>query len=463
MAKLGRSAVGRREVLASALAATTLSTAVNAARGISRRKPNFVIILCDDLGYGDLGAFGGTAIKTPRLDRMAREGMVLTDYYAPASVCTPSRAGMLTGCYAVRSGMARGVLYPGAPGGLKQDFPTVARALKPDYATAHIGKWHLGDHAPFLPTDHGFDEYFGIPYSHDMLPLPLQEAKAGDAAPRVSSVDYPNLQQQFCAQAESFIERNQDRPFFLNLWLSAPHLPEIPTKSFAGRSAAGAYGDVVMEIDSIVGRVLDKLKACGLDRDTMVVFTSDNGPWFEGSAGGLRQRKNGGGFDGGYRVPCIVRQPGTIRAGARSDAIVMGIDFMPTFCSMAGVALPPGPPLDGRDISSVLTRNGATPHQELVLFVEEDVVAIRTQRWKYVIADWYGRTLDTLEKRGWPQLYDMQADRSESYSVASLHPDVLAAMQARLQRARAEFEPLRRGKSNIVTPRQSKIPGIIKD
>ena len=458
-----REGLDRRRLMAGALAAGCMPAVLAAAPAHPSRRPNFIVILCDDLGYGDVGAYGGRAIATPHLDRMAREGTLLTDYYAPASVCTPSRAGLLTGRYPIRTGLATGVLYPGAPGGLKADEVTLARALKPDYATALIGKWHLGDHAPFLPTDHGFDRYVGIPYSHDMVPLVLQSSRAGDAAARTEPVDYPNLQQRFAAEAGRFIEENKDRPFLLNLCLSSPHLPEFPQQGYAGRSAAGAYGDVVMEIDAIVGRLLAQLRRLRLDRDTLVLFTSDNGPWFEGSAGGLRARKNGSGYDGGARVPCIAWRPGTVRAGARSGAIAMGIDVLPTLCAMAGVPLPPGVTSDGRDLTAVLTRGAPSPHDELLLFSEADIAGIRAQHWKYVVADWYAGVQNSLEKRGYPQLYDLRTDPGESYSVASLHPGVLKAMEARLARARAIFTPLRPGKSRITPAAPVRIPGIIQD
>jgi arylsulfatase A-like enzyme len=256
-------------------------------------------------------------------------------------------------------------------------------------------------------------------------------------------VDFPQLQARFAARAERFIEEHQDRPFFPELALSAPHLPNYPHPSHEGHSRAGAYGDVVEEVDAIVGRLLAKLAALGIERDTLVVFTSDNGPWFEGSAGTLRQRKGGGGYDGGYRVPFIVRQPSVIPARRKVDSIAMSIDLLPTFCAMAGKELPAGGTLDGLDISDVLLRGKASPHGELLLFDNEDVVAIRTQRWKYVTNDYYRRSFTELSGRGYPQLYDMSADEAEDYSMAARFPEVLADMQARLERARQTFAPLK--------------------
>jgi len=413
-----------------------------AAVPVPRRAPNFIVIYCDDLGYGDIAPMGGTAIPTPHLDRMAREGITLTDYYAPANVCTPSRAGLLTGRYPIRTGLSK-VLLAADTRIMPTSEVTIAQALKPAYASALIGKWHLGHSGPsWAPTHYGFDYFYGLPYSHDISPLKVHEYDR--SGPRGEwEPDFPRLQQNFHAKAESFIEAQGSRPFFLELALSSPHLPNYSAPGFEGASRrAGAYGDTVMEIDAIVGRLIGKLKTLGIDRDTMLIFTSDNGPWFEGSTGGLRQRKGGAGYDGGYRVPFIARWPGHIAANRRSDAIVMGIDLMPTFCALSGSPLPPGVTIDGKDISSVLLRGGATPHNELLLFQGEDIVGLRTQAWKYVNADFYMDHFMLLEGRGYPQLYDMRRP-GEDYSVASLHPDIVRAMQARMATAAARFAPLR--------------------
>jgi len=427
---------------------------MSAVHARPRRAPNFIVILCDDLGYGDLGVYGARRLKTPNIDRMATEGTRFTDFYAGANLCTPSRAALLTGRYPVRTGLAKGVIMQNETRGLPLSEVTIAEALRPVYKSALIGKWHLGHAAPFWPpTRHGFDYFYGLPYSHDMIPLSICESSDPNAVSTIEAdPDLSQLQQRFLAQAAHFIRENAARPFFLDLALSAPHLPNAPDRAFDGDSDAGAYGDVVEEVDAIVGRLLALLRELGLERDTLVIFTSDNGPWFEGSAGDLRQRKGGGGYDGGYRVPMIAWQPGTVPAGRTSNAIGMSIDFLPTFCAMARLALPDGVILDGRDISDMLTRTGASPHDELLLFNDEDVVAIRTQDWKYSVADYYRGMLFGLEGRGYPQLYDMRNDRSESYSVAARHPDILAAMQARMTRARAVFDPLRDGPSSIFAP-----------
>ena len=325
-----------------------------------------------------------------------------------------------------------------------QSQPVVA--LKPEYATGLFGKWHLG-HAGdgWLPTNYGFDSFFGIPYSHDMAPLELYDADAASGSVTTSAVDLPSLQQDFYAHAEHFIERHCDRPFFVELALSAPHLPEYPFGDFKGSSDAGPYGDVVCEIDDIIGRLLDRLRALAIEHDTMVIFTSDNGPWYEGSCTPLRDRKGGTAYDGGFRVPFIAWAPGRIPPGSRTNAIMCGIDLLPTFCKLAGKSAPPGVELDGRDISGVLMSGAATPHEEILLFNNESIAGIRTQRWKYVTHIYYRGLTINLERQGYRELYDMTRDISESYSVAETHPDVADDMQARIKRARETFAPFKRG------------------
>lgn len=435
----------RRDVLkwgAGSLAVAALSSAVKAAP--VRRKPNIVVILCDDLGFGDVSTYGARNIATPAIDKMAREGVTLTNFYAAANLCTPSRAGLLTGRYPIRTGLGFEVIMVDDNRGLPLSEVTIANALKPDYATGLFGKWHLGHTEPYWPpTKHGFDVFFGIPYSHDMKPLALYEADAATGSIVKSDVDFPLLQQQFYEHAEKFIEANRDRPFFVELALSAPHLPEYPHTPFKGTSGAGPYGDVVREIDSIVGRLLQKLKDLGLDNDTLVIFTSDNGPWFEGSSGGLRERKGGGAYDGGYHVPFIARQPGFLPAGAVVDSIAMSIDLLPTFCSLAGKPLPNGVTLDGLDITDVLRKGTPSPHEALVLFDNENVVGIRTQNYKYVTSAYYRGIRLPYALLGYEELYDLRRDPSESYSIAAEQPEVLADMKRRFTDARKAFAPFK--------------------
>ena len=438
--------MNRRELLATGAASALALGATAPAATAPKRPPNFVVILCDDLGYGDVSPYGGK-IPTPNIARMAREGVVLTDYYAAANLCSPSRAGLLTGRYAVRTGLGFEVIMQTDERGLPLTEVTIARALKPAYATGLFGKWHLGHLGPYWPpTRHGFDAFFGIPYSHDMAPLSLFEAQAGSDAVKQTPPVKANLQQDFYAHAEAFIEAHKDGPFFVELALSAPHLEENPHPGFDQQTFAGPYGAVVEEIDSIVGRLLAKLTALKIAQDTVVVFTSDNGPWFEGSPGWLRERKGGGAYDGGYRVPGIVWGPGRLPAGRRVSSIAMGIDWLPTFLAMAGVAPPAGVTLDGRDITAVLTNGAQSPHEALILFDGEVPIGLRSQRWKYVESLYYrGNMTSPLSGRGYEQLYDLNADPSENYSVAATHPAEAKAMRERLAAAKAEFAPLRKG------------------
>ena len=428
----------RRQILAAAALAAMGET----ARAQPSRPPNVIVILADDLGYGDLGVQGSRLIKTPNLDRLARQGVRMTDFYASANVCTPSRAGLQTGRYPIRTGLAWQVIQPNDKHGLPLSETTLGEALKPDYATALIGKWHLGHVAPFWPpTRHGYDLFFGLPYSHDMKPLGLYAPGPGVELTQ-EDVDFPRLTERFFDRGLQFIEAHKTgQPFLLMLTLTAPHLPLVPHPAHAGHSAAAAYGDVVEEIDTQMGRLMARLRALGLARDTVVIVTSDNGPWFEGSSGGLRDRKGGSGWDGGYRVPFIAWGPGRIPAGRVSGEIAMNIDILPTVLAMAGKPLPRAD-IDGRDLTPVLTKGAKSPHDELILFNNEKVAAVRTDRWKYVATSYYRSGEYPLSRFGADVLFDVRADPAESYNLASLHPGVLADMKARLARAQATFEPL---------------------
>ncbi len=410
---------------------------------MSARKPNIIVILADDLGYGDLGCDGGTVIRTPNLDRMAAEGTRFSDFYASANLCTPSRAGLLTGRYAVRMNLAHEVIQSPESRGLPTSEWTIPKALKPaGYATALIGKWHLGhkgEHWP--PTQHGFDVFKGLPYSHDMQPLAYYE-KDGDAPLTEGPVDFPRLTEAFFRETGNFAEANRDQPFFVLLALTAPHVPLVRNDDAAWDSPAGAYGDVVEEIDRNVGKLLDRLKALGLDEDTLVIFTSDNGPWFEGSSGLFRDRKGQSGFDGGYRVPFILRQPGTVPAGVITDAIASNLDLLPTLATLAGGTLAEDVELDGADISDVLLNGAASPHEQIVLFDNTKVAAIRTQDWKFVARVHTRAWHVNLARFNYPLVFDVKRDPGENYSVASLHPDVTAELRERHKAARDKYEPM---------------------
>ncbi len=435
----------RRDILGAA--AGSLATLPFAGRGMARparRKPNLIVVLADDLGYGDIAPFGGS-IPTPALSRMAREGMIATDYYSPANICTPARAGILTGRYPVRTGLGFEVIMEGDDRRLPLSEVTIPAALKPDYVSGLFGKWHLGHRAPdWSPIHYGFDRFFGIPYSHDMHPLPVYDAAAGQPEVRLE-LPLEQLQEQFFSKAEDFITANRDRPFFLQLALSSPHLPSVPPARLQGKSRAGPYGDSILEIDTIMARLFARLRALGLDHDTVVMFTSDNGPWFEGSSQPLRDRKGGAGYDGGYRVPFLAWGPGRIPAGRKSDAILCGIDLLPTCCALAGLPLPQGVELDGKDLTAVLTRGAPSPHDQILLFNNNEVAAVRTQRWKYVDQTYYRSVKLPLARMGFEELYDMAASDAEEYSLARDNPAVLAEMKRRLADARTRFKPFDTG------------------
>lgn len=437
----------RRSFLFSSVASAALTACVSPQMAaVSGRKPNLIVVLADDLGYGDLGVFGNGVIRTPNIDRMAAEGVRLTTFYASANVCTPSRAGLLSGRYPIRTGLARDVIRQTDKHGLPLSEITIAEALRPDYATALVGKWHLGHVAPFWPpTQHGFDLFSGLPYSHDMAPIAYYAAGPGvELTEEPMAMD--RLTEKFFARGLDFVDANKDRSFFLLLTLTAPHVPLDPHPDHAGKSSAAEYGDVVEEIDAGMGRLFARLKQHGIDEDTLVILTSDNGPWWEGSAGGLRDRKGGAGWEGGYRVPFIARQPGRIPAGIVNDAMAMNIDLFPTLVGWADGQVP-NVELDGLDIASLLTtRRAPSPHDELVLFHNEDIAAIRTQRWKYVVRSnyrTYEAPLDATGRVDWAVLIDLTNDPAEVYDVSARYPDVLADMKARLERARAKFGPLK--------------------
>lgn len=428
--------LSRREIIGAALSAPILLGAARAPQ----RPPSIIIILADDLGYGDLGAYGARLIKTPEIDTLARRGVRLTNFYASANVCTPSRAGLLTGRYPVRSGITYKVVQATDTHGLPPETVTIAEMLKPTHATALVGKWHLGHVAPFWPpTNHGFDLFFGLPYSHNMKPLSLYSSGDGVEL-TVEDVDFAALTARFFDRGIEFIEENAARPFFLMLALTAPHAPLDPHADHAGRSKAGDYGDVVEEVDANIGRMMDRLRALGLDRDTLVIVTSDNGPWFEGSSGPARDRKGAAGWDGGYRVPLILHQPGRIPKGKVRDAISMNFDLMPTIAAWTGATLP-AVELDGKDISDVILNGAPSPHEALLLFDEDKVTGLRTQRWKLVKESYYKTyKLDMawfqITRHG-ALLFDLDQDPGELYSVASRHPEVFEALIKRLEEAKA--------------------------
>ena len=426
------------------------------------RPPNVVIILSDDQGYADVGVFGAKGFQTPNLDRMAREGRRFTRFYVSQPVCSASRAALLTGCYSNRIGI-HGALGPKAEHGISDKETTLAEVLKRrGYATAIYGKWHLGHHPQFLPVHHGFDDYFGLPYSNDMWPkhptdksyppLPLVERD------RVVQVmpDQTQLTTWYTERAVKFIEENRDRPFFLYVPHNMPHVPLHVSEKFRGKSERGLYGDVIMEIDWSVGQVLEALTRNGIDRDTLVIFLSDNGPWLSygdhaGSAGPLREGK-GTSWEGGVRVPCIMRWPARIPARSVCREPAMTIDLLPTIAKVAGAALPPLP-IDGMDIGPlILGEPGAhNPHEAYFFYYETNQLqAVSSGRWKLHLPHTY-RTLSGGPggTGGQPapyspvqmglELYDLETDVGERTNVAAAHPEVVRRLEALAEKCRDDL------------------------
>jgi len=420
------------------------------------RPPNFVVIFADDLGYGDLGCFGHPTIQTPNLDRMAAEGQKWTTFYSAANVCTPSRAGLLTGRLPIRSGMCssqRRVLFPDSAEGLPQSELTIARLLKrAGYATAAVGKWHLGHLPEYLPTRHGFDSYFGIPYSNDMDRV--ADSPRGRAAFLEPKSEYWNvplmrdeevierpadqttITQRYTDEAVAFIERNAENPFFLYLAHSLPHVPLFRGEAYAGKSRRGLYGDVIEEIDGSVGRIVRALKDAGLADNTLVVFTSDNGPWLVfdqhgGSAGLLRDGK-GSSWEGGVREPTIFWWPGRVTPRVVSE---MGstLDLAPTLVGLAGLPMPEDRVYDGYDLSPVLFGIGPSPRNEMFYYWGEELYAARVGAFKAHFTTYTAYRGLKPVKHDPPLLFQLEIDPSEQYDVANENPDVLQGIQEAVQ------------------------------
>jgi arylsulfatase A len=416
------------------------------------RRANFVIVFIDDMGYADVGCFGAEGYKTPNIDRLAAEGTRFTDFYAAASVCTPSRAALMTGCYPQRVGLPN-VLGPRSQIGISDQEVTIAQMLKPlGYATACFGKWHLGHLPQFLPTHHGFDEYFGLPYSNDMWPkhpeapkdypdLPLIE---GDQVIQLNP-DQTQLTTWYTEHAVRFIEKNKDRPFFLYLPHSMCHVPLFVSDKFKGKSKRGLFGDVIMELDWSVGQILSTLKRLDLDTNTMVVFCSDNGPWLSygdhaGSAKPLREGK-GTSFDGGQREPTLMRWPGRIPAGKICREPLTTMDLLPTIAHLTGAKLP-GHTIDGEDIWPLIAgeRGVKSPHEAFFYYNGWALEAVRSGKWKLHFPHAYrtlggrpGGTGGTPAKYEQAKidaaLFDLENDLGEQHNVADQHPDVVAQLQ----------------------------------
>jgi len=455
----------------------------------SAPRPNVVLFYCDDLGYGDLGCYGNTVIRTPNIDSLARQGMRFTDYHACNAICAPSRAGLLTGRYPIRTGIV-GNTYPRSEpkgrviarnlGGMlkslgildiREDYVargidsaeiTLAEALKvAGYRTGMMGKWHLGDYSTdpeYNPLEHGFDHYLGVPYSNDMKPFPLYRNRTELSPDLGQDQDQAKLTGMYTREAVTFIEESKESPFFLYMAHTFPHQPLFASKRFEKKSKAGKFGDAVEEIDWSVGEILKCLRRNGLEDNTLVIFTSDNGPWYEGSPGSLRGRK-GQSYEGGFRVPFVAKWPGRIPGGTVSSASVMNIDLYPTLLSLAGVGLPEDRIVDGKNISGLLKgRTEKSPHDALYFYHYDRLEGISDGRWKYI--DKMNRyvwpiALDTApvpdslgkEQMGnrWPLLYNVRQDPGEAYNVINTHPEVAERMKKKLNAFRKEMKDNPRG------------------
>jgi arylsulfatase A-like enzyme len=473
------------------LAVATMAASTQAA---PPERPNIVVIFIDDLGYVDIGPFGATAYPTPNLDRMAAEGRRFTDFHTSSAVCSASRVALLTGCYHERVSIV-GALRPNSPHGISRDELTLAELCKQrGYATAVYGKWHLGDRQRFLPLQHGFNEYYGLPYSNDMWPRghrgevlgpdavhrkreypPLRMFEGNEVVDEeVTPEEQTQLTKEYTRRAVDFIGRHKEQPFFLYVPHSMVHVPLYVSPEFEGKSGAGLFGDVMMEVDWSVGQILDALARNGVDEKTLVVFTSDNGPWLNfgnhaGSAGPLREGK-GTMFEGGCRVPCVMRFPGQIPAGTECAALSATIDLLPTAARLLGVEPPAERRIDGRDIWSLMTgESDATPHEYFYCYYDHELRAIRDERWKLMLPH-TSRTLNGREagRDGYPvqyeqasiglELYDLDADVGESKNVAEEHPEVVARLAAAAEEARQDLGDSLTGR----TGKNVRPPGRIK-
>ena len=433
-------------------------------------KPNLVIIYMDDMGYADVSCFGAQGYQTPNIDRLAKEGRKFTNFHVAQAVCSASRTALLTGCYPNRIGI-HGALGPTSKHGIHANEMTLGELVKQKgYATAAVGKWHLGHLPPFLPTNNGFDEYYGLPYSNDMWPYHPEMKKGFPALPMmendrvvdadVTAEDQTHLTTDYTTRAVSFIERSKEKPFLLYLAHSMVHVPLFVSDKFKGKSGKGLFADVMMEVDWSVGQVLDTLDKHGLTNNTWVIFSSDNGPWLSygdhaGSAGPLREGK-GTAWEGGTRVTGLMRWPGKIPAGTTTDAMMMTIDILPTVAATIGAELP-AHPIDGKNVWPLIANESGAknPHDFYAFYYEQNQLQAITSsdgQWKLQLPHKY-RHLDTTQPRATggipvkykqseitaPELYDLYADISESRNVAADHPEIVSKLQAYAEMTRAEL------------------------
>ncbi len=445
--------------------------------------PNIILINTDDLGYGDLGCYGSQAIKTPNIDHLAETGVRFTDFHSCDSVCSPSRAGLLTGRYPVRMKLDAPLNAENIPlkknlvikfghlmgslgfvdlatedgaTGIDQKEITIAEALKEkNYRTGMVGKWHLGDYAvnpKHNPLNHGFDFYFGVPHSNDMAPFPLYRGRDQLEA---EVADQSRLTGLYTEEALGFIKKSQGSPFFLYFAHTFPHRPLYASEQFKGKSEGGLFGDTVEEIDWSVGEILRTLKETGKDRNTLIMFTSDNGPWYQGSPGQFRGRK-GQSYEGGHRVPFIANWQGKIRPGSVCDAAAMNIDIFPTLMNLTGLANPKDRIIDGRDISKLMfNQTDQSPHDAFYFYHHGDLEGIRMGKWKYIrTINHYVWPAPVNKKRGGmsvyttgplPMLFNLDLDPGEAYNVATKYPEVGNKMLQQLQNWESSIADNREG------------------
>ena len=435
-----------------------------AEENTKKTAPNFIVIFADDMGYGDIGVFGHPSIKTPNLDRMAIQGQKWTNFYCAAPVSTPSRAALLTGRLPIRTGMSsekRRVLFPDSKGGLPQSENTIAKLLSEQgYRTAAVGKWHLGHQSQFLPTNHGFESYFGIPYSNDMDRIETTEYLTLVENERYQAYNVPLMRNDkiierpadqriitklYTEEMISKIREYKNEPFFLYMAHSFPHIPLFRSVDFRGKSLAGIYGDVIEELDWSVGQILESLEKEGIANNTLVVFTSDNGPWLSfsthGGTAGLLRGGKGGTYEGGMRVPTIFWWPGTIKSGVVME-MGMTLDLLPTFCKLANVAIPNDRIYDGYDISPVMFGTGPDPRDVVFYYRDIDIFAVRKGAYKahFFTQSEYGP--DTRKEHNPPLLYNLNVDPSEKHNIADKHPEVIEEIVKIMNQHRATLKPV---------------------